>query len=630
MPSDRHEMPTVSHDVAEDRKVAVVHVAAIKLDNSSHLAYQLVPGCLNAKHIDDLNHVVADGSGVVHLGVAQHPLQVDALRVKHPLLDLLVSRLAPDNVVRPADEDLGDPLDALQLQLREHVCLDLPQEHVLILRIGVLVSLLPSAVHHADAQDELFGIVVIEDASEIVLKLTVDLLCHIRHGKLLVNHHVAVELDPQKPWAHPRGVELLIRHLKVALHKLAILVNDCVRRLGVVVDLRGRSDLGKGRVLEGCLHALCVDVVPRVPRKVHRQGRCLDVLGDIDDLCQAGHPEGDILAADTGKVERVERHLGGWLANGLSGKGADHFARVSHGLHELGLHLAQDPVEGLLGELELPENPLGVERAPEHVEEQQRGVILSLDAQGVLPADHDELLRELPHSVDHIEGVEAADLRSVLPDAKHHLGVPDEPREVHREENVGLPVWNDLRPHRLEVLSEVVPLHVDQLPSIHVGAEVVQGLLLEPIRRPPRGIEVVPELVLELLLVKLQRRKLLVLDALPVHAVLTVQELDHVPAAVADRPVVLDHDILHGLHQAALDVAGRRGLDCSVDEALPASHGVEEELLRRESPEVRVLDKAAGLRAIIIGCEVGQGAPRKTVGDPLPLHVLLPDAGNHL
>lgn len=40
-----------------------------------------------------------------------------------------------------------------------------------------------------------------------------------------------------------------------------------------------------------------------------------------------------------------------------------------------------------------------------------------------------------------------------------------------------------------------------------------------------------------------------------------------------------DHEVFHGLHQAALDVPSGGGLDSSVDQTLAPSHGVEEQLL---------------------------------------------------
>ena len=50
-------------------------------------------------------------------------------------------------------------------------------------------------------------------------------------------------------------------------------------------------------------------------------------------------------------------------------------------------------------------------------------------------------------------------------------------------------------------------------------------------------------------------REALLLDAHAVHAVLPVQELHDVTHGIAHSAVVADDQVLHSLHQAALDVA---------------------------------------------------------------------------
>jgi hypothetical protein len=62
----------------------------------------------------------------------------------------------------------------------------------------------------------------------------------------------------------------------------------------------------------------------------------------------------------------------------------------------------------------------------------------------------------------------------------------------------------------------------------------------------------------------------------------------------------LDGEVLHGLDQAALDVAGAGRLDRRVDQPLAAAHGVEEEFLGRQPPQVRVLHKAPRLGAVVV------------------------------
>ena len=54
----------------------------------------------------------------------------------------------------------------------------------------------------------------------------------------------------------------------------------------------------------------------------------------------------------------------------------------------------------------------------------------------------------------------------------------------------------------------------------------------------------------------------------------------HDSNSLPHRSVVVDHDALHGLDEPPLDVAGLRGLDGGIDQALAAAHGVEVELGR--------------------------------------------------
>lgn len=60
----------------------------------------------------------------------------------------------------------------------------------------------------------------------------------------------------------------------------------------------------------------------------HRQRGSLDVLGQVDDLSQARHTQGDVLCRHTGKVEGVQSHLGGGLSYTLSCYSADSFACI--------------------------------------------------------------------------------------------------------------------------------------------------------------------------------------------------------------------------------------------------------------------------------------------------------------
>lgn len=133
-----------------------------------------------------------------------------------------------------------------------------------------------------------------------------------------------------------------------------------------------------------------------------------------------------------------------------------------------------------------------------------------------------------------------------------------------------------------------------------------------------------------LLVVHLKEVDPQVLDVLACHAVLPIEELDDLLSGGAHCAVVLDHYVLHGFDQAALDVACLSGLDSSINESLSTSHSVEEELLRGEPIQVAVLYEALALRAIVILGEVRESSLVEAEGDSLALDVLLAYASHNL
>ncbi|KAK0348308.1 hypothetical protein LTR02_018361, partial [Friedmanniomyces endolithicus] len=73
------------------------------------------------------------------------------------------------------------------------------------------------------------------------------------------------------------------------------------------------------------------------------------------------------------------------------------------------------------------------------------------------------------------------------------------------------------------------------------------------------------------------------LNAHGVQTVLAVDELQNIAERVADGAVVFDHDFFERLDKPALDVSSFGCLDGGIDETFTTSHGVEEELLRRQT-----------------------------------------------
>ena len=96
------------------------------------------------------------------------------------------------------------------------------------------------------------------------------------------------------------------------------------------------------------------------------------------------------------------------------------------------------------------------------------------------------------------------------------------------------------------------------------------------------------------------------------------------------RRDVLDGEVFHGFDKPSLDVACAGCLDGCIDQTFSTSHGVEEQLLGGQTPQVGVLNKASGLRTQVIFGEVGQCAAGKSEWDTLAFHILLANTSNHL
>ena len=77
------------------------------------------------------------------------------------------------------------------------------------------------------------------------------------------------------------------------------------------------------------------------------------------------------------------------------------------------------------------------------------------------------------------------------------------------------------------------------------------------------------------------------------------------------------------LHHDNFGVSGH-GLDRRINQPLPTAHRVEEELLRGEALDERVLHEPAALGAVVVLGEVRQRAVVEAVHDALALHRLLP------
>ena len=88
-------------------------------------------------------------------------------------------------------------------------------------------------------------------------------------------------------------------------------------------------DPAQSSVLQGTLDDCSrISIATCLCRQIDGQRGRLDVLGNVDDLRQAGHSQGHVLGGHTGIVERVQRHLSRRLTDGLGCHCSNAFSRV--------------------------------------------------------------------------------------------------------------------------------------------------------------------------------------------------------------------------------------------------------------------------------------------------------------
>mmetsp|Transcript_45590 Transcript_45590/g.122920 ORF Transcript_45590/g.122920 Transcript_45590/m.122920 type:complete len:564 (-) Transcript_45590:807-2498(-) len=560
-------MPAVRHHIAEGPQVTVIHVGAVERDHHPDVEQQRLARGLDAEHLQDLYDVVALKAREVHLWELHHLLEVDTVRIQHPLLAALELTLAlvvtGDGVL--AHEDFLDAMYPLQRHLLQDVAFDAPQElEVLVLPVVIEIPrdrVLPHVgrfLDEPDAQHELLGVVVREDAVQVPEEVVDDPLADLSHRELLVGHDLVAELDAEEPRAAPGRVVVLVRELVVLADPLLVFHHAGVHRVRVPEDLREGGDLLQRRVLQRALHVLGpLLVLAQVPVQVDRQGGCLHSLGHVDQLLQAGHSQGHVLRPDTGEVERVEGHLCGWLPYALRRQRADHLTRVHARLHEALLDLAHEPVERLLCQaVFLQDLPRGQVAADVRVQHDLR-VVLHLAPDDVALLDrarHLQLLHELVHLMADLHGrVLLVPIAGVLLQAPH-LGPAHDPGDVDGDVLLGVPVWEDLRTYHLLQALQLAPLVVEGCLLLSTGLDLLQDFRWQPREPVILGVVVVPEGPLHGLVVVRHDLEGLVLDQHPVHAILPIKELDDVVGSISRGPVVVAPQRLHRLDQTSLNI----------------------------------------------------------------------------
>mmetsp|Transcript_524 Transcript_524/g.1446 ORF Transcript_524/g.1446 Transcript_524/m.1446 type:complete len:211 (-) Transcript_524:2664-3296(-) len=200
----------------------------------------------------------------------------------------------------------------------------------------------------------------------------------------------------------------------------------------------------------------------------------------------------------------------------------------------------------------------GVQSGADQREEVCGRVGLRVPRELVCARHHDEPLQQPLHHLHDHDRVQLG--RHAHVDREELVRVLEQARETHGHG----PVRGVRRPFELlaedlgaQQLACVLQCLVLILQSgLHVAREatVLQHLWVEPRVVDPRPREVPRVHALELVVRHVQETELLVLERASIHPVLPVQELQHRARGVAHRPIVLDHDVLHGLHQPPLDV----------------------------------------------------------------------------
>ena len=296
-------MAAVCHRLAENGKVAIVHIRAIKLDNAAELLQKRVSCSLNAQHLNHLIQVIGKDARVIHPVKGHHFFQGHALGVEHPLLLLLVHRNVTVRVQRSpfhlSDENLIDAVDALQLEVIHELRLDNPQEVIVVCLLVVQLRIFETQTEY-----KLLRVVVGKDDVGILAELFFDTLPNGLHAQILVEHQVAVKDESQNPPRQRVRVCVLVGQLVKGMHEFLVLFHDGCQRIRVVVNFRALGHVPQNSVLERALDFFrLLAVTARDPSQVYTQTRSLDVLRNVDDLLQSRNAQRDILRRDTSVVE---------------------------------------------------------------------------------------------------------------------------------------------------------------------------------------------------------------------------------------------------------------------------------------------------------------------------------------
>ena len=208
-------------------------------------------------------------------------------------------------------------------------------------------------------------------------------------------------------------------------------------------------------------------------------------------------------------------------------------------------------------------------------------------------------------------------------------------RRQIRLHRVGVGILSEQAPEVDRCLNDILRLAVECTAQDHVA--ILQNLV-EQIRSLAEslhheGLHVgggIRKLRIDLLQRHHKNRVGLSLDSDRINTVLAILNLNDSSLNVPHRSIILNMQILHRLHQTALDIAGVARLDSGINETLAPSLSVEERLGRHQTADKAVLNEPTTLHSVIELGEVWQSAVLQGILDTATLDELLAEQPGHL
>ena len=346
----------------------------------------------------------------------------------------------------------------------------------------------------------------------------------------------------------------------------------------------------------------------------HSHGRRLNVLSAVDDLLKTGYTQCDILTRHTRVVERVKSHLSRWLTDTLRSECSAHLARLRQTASKLALDFTKNPLPRLARKVVYFNHLFRAQVRTQVDLEEQRCVLLHRATDRVVPTHDQQVVQCALQPVDDFKWRQVAWLAWI--NVENLLGVEYETSNVERQVGIHTVRLEDFSAQHAAVLLELLKLFVQQLFQLGrpVAEASAQCALLEA-----TTAQIHTEAAAEFCIAQAMSNQLLALHHSTVNAILTICKFNHIVCRVAHRTIVANCNVLQRLDEAALDITRLSRFDRSINQTFTASHRVEEELMRRQATQVRVLDKPTALWCKVVFRKVRQSAMTEAERNTLTL-----------